>query len=70
MIRLSEGDSTNMQYYGLLGLMPLGTTTYSSLSTGDDLILHENQGGDITYYELFDAQRSIRAWNCDPSGYH
>ncbi len=47
MLRLSEGDSANMQYFGLLGLMPLGTTTYSSLSTGDDLILHEHQGGDI-----------------------
>jgi hypothetical protein len=47
MIRLSEGDSANMQYYGLLGLMPMGTTTYSSLSTSDDLILHDNQGGDI-----------------------
>jgi hypothetical protein len=57
MIRLSEGDSTNMQTFGLLGLMPTGTTTYSSLSTGDDLILHEHQGGDIiiTNYSTINA---------------
>ena len=57
MMRLSEGDSTNMQTFGLLGLMPTGTTTYSSLSTGGDLILHEHQGGDIiiTNYSTINA---------------
>jgi hypothetical protein len=56
MIRLSEGDSTTMQYYGLLGLMDFPDNNYSSLSSGRDLILHEHQGGDIiiTNYSTLD----------------
>jgi hypothetical protein len=44
IIRLSEGPATGGTSFGILGLMPAVTTTYSSLSTGQDLILHENRG--------------------------
>ncbi len=47
IIRLSEGAATSSNDFGILGLMPSPTTTYSSLSTGDDLILHQHQDGDI-----------------------
>jgi hypothetical protein len=48
IIQLSNGTGTNSNVFGILGLMPpTVTTTYSSLSTGQDLILHENKSGDI-----------------------
>ncbi len=50
MIRLSEGDTTAAVDFGLLGLMPTlyDTTSYtSSLTRGYDLILHDQQDGDI-----------------------
>jgi hypothetical protein len=51
ILRLSEGTGTNSIDFGILGLMQesLGHTDnmFSSLSTGDDLILHQHQDGDI-----------------------
>jgi len=47
MIRLSEGTSTATNDFGLLGLMPTADTMFSSLSRGNDLILHDHQDGDI-----------------------
>ena len=48
ILRLSNGDNTNSDVFGILGLMPPPmTTAYSSLSKGQDLILHENKSGDI-----------------------
>lgn len=44
IFRLSEGTNTSSSAFGVLGLMPIGTTTYSTLSKGQDLILHENEG--------------------------
>ncbi len=48
IIRLSNGGLSPSNYYGILGLMsPSTDTLYSSLSKGQDLVLHENKGGDI-----------------------
>ncbi len=48
MIRFSEGSSTSSVDFGLLGLMYYyPDTMFSSLSRGDDLILHDHQDGDI-----------------------
>jgi hypothetical protein len=45
-IRLSNYAATS-SVYGILGLMPSSYPYYSSLSTGEDLILHEHSQGDI-----------------------
>src|SRR5947209_20434108 len=47
ILRLSDGDTTNSTTFGILGLMDAANTGYCSLSRGNDLILHENQGGDL-----------------------
>ncbi len=51
IIRLSEGSNTGDSDYGMLGLMPTPgahpDTMFSSLSRGNDLILHDHQDGDI-----------------------
>ncbi len=50
ILRLSEGSGTNTNDFGILGLMPgLGhiDTLFSSLSRGNDLILHDHYDGDI-----------------------
>ena len=47
IIRLSEGDSTTFHDFGILGLMDFPDVGYSSLSSGNDLILHQHQDGDI-----------------------
>jgi hypothetical protein len=44
-IRLTNNSTT---VYGILGLMPHSYPYYSSLSTGEDLILHEHSQGDIS----------------------
>ena len=60
MLRLSDGDSTNSNIFGLLGLMPpAGTTAYSSLSRGDDLILHEHSRGDLILTNLNTGEWSM-----------
>jgi hypothetical protein len=45
IIRLT--NDTSSVIYGIFGLMPFAYPYYSSLSTGEDLILHQNQSGDI-----------------------
>jgi hypothetical protein len=50
ILRLSEGTYDTTEDYGILGLMPgLGgpDTLFSSVSRGDDQIMHEHQDGDI-----------------------
>jgi len=48
ILRLSQGDSTTSGVFGILGLMPAPyDITYSSLSKGQDLILHEHSQGDL-----------------------
>ncbi len=53
MVRLSDGAADTTVVFGLLGLMPslgdttFSSTTFSSLSRGYDLILHDHQDGDI-----------------------
>jgi hypothetical protein len=47
IIRLSEGSGTTVQTFGILGLLPRNTTTWSSLSQNFDLIMHEHQSGDL-----------------------
>src|ERR1051325_4656668 len=44
---LSEGSSTSASTHGVLGLMQAATSTYSSLSSINDLILHEHDHGDL-----------------------
>lgn len=46
ILRLSNSAPTSI-VYGILGLMPAACPTYSSLSTGEDLIIHEHSQGDI-----------------------
>jgi hypothetical protein len=48
IIRLSNGGALPSDTFAILGLMPPGLDrSYSSLSRGQDLILHENTCGDI-----------------------
>jgi hypothetical protein len=46
IIRLSN-SAPSSSVFGILGLMPASCQTYSSISTGEDLILHEHSQGDI-----------------------
>src|SRR5262249_6114615 len=56
-LRLSNGTSTTSDVFGFLGLMPIAaTTTYSSLSRGQDLVLHQNRLGDVIVTNWWPAQ--------------
>ncbi|MDP4243004.1 MAG: hypothetical protein Q8921_09740, partial [Bacteroidota bacterium] len=48
ILRFTNGGSPTSDTFAILGLMPPPVlTTYSSISTGQDLILHEHSKGDV-----------------------
>ena len=47
VLRLANGGSNGSSVFGILGLMPDSSSVFSSLSKGEDLILHEHSQGDL-----------------------
>jgi hypothetical protein len=61
IIRLS--NDTTSSVYGILGLMPYTYPYYSSISKGEDLILHEHSQGDLilTNFQSYSASHPYGA---------